>query len=66
MENALQLLASGRRCEQETAPLARAVLPLLHAWNRAQDNQHSALIHALEAALKQGEDVPVRVPADAF
>lgn len=66
VENALQLLASGRRCEQETAPLARAVLPLLHAWNRAQDNQHSALIHALEAALKQGEDAPVRVPADAF
>ena len=66
MENALQQLASGRRCEQETAPLARAVLPLLHAWNQAHDNQHSALISALEAALKQAEETPVRVPADAF
>lgn len=64
--HALQLLASGRRCEQEIAPLARAVLPLLHAWNQAQDNQHSALINALEAALKQGEEAPERVPADAF
>ena len=66
VENALQQLASGRRCEQETAPLARAVLPLLHAWNQAHDNQHSALISALEAALRQAEETPVRVPADAF
>jgi diguanylate cyclase (GGDEF)-like protein len=66
VEKALQALATGRRPELNTAPLVRAVMPLLHAWNRAHDNQHAALMDALETALKPTEGTSVPRPADAF
>jgi hypothetical protein len=66
VEMALQALAGGRRPELNSAPLVRAVLPLLHAWNRAHDNQHAALIDALEAALKPAPEVSASLPADAL
>lgn len=65
VERTLQALANNRRLEIDTTPLVRAVMPLLHAWNRAHNDQHAALVDALEAALKPAEDASVPVPADA-
>ncbi len=66
VEKALQALTTGRRLELNTAPLVRAVMPLLRAWSRAHDNQHAPLIEALEAALKPTESTSAPLPADAF
>jgi two-component system cell cycle response regulator len=66
VEKALQALSTGRRLELHTVPLVRAVMPLLHAWNRAQDNQHAALLDALEKAIGPASDAAVPQPADAF
>jgi diguanylate cyclase (GGDEF)-like protein len=65
VQRALQALADGRRPDLDTAPLARAVLPLLQAWNRAHDHQHAALINALQEALGLDQQTPLRVPVDA-
>jgi hypothetical protein len=66
VEKALQALSTGRRLELHTVPLVRAVMPLLHAWNRAQDNQYAALLDALEKAIGPASDAAVPQPADAF
>jgi diguanylate cyclase (GGDEF)-like protein len=66
VEEALQALSAGRRPELETVPLVKAVMPLLHAWNREHNNQHSALLDALEQAIGATSDISIPRPADAF
>jgi diguanylate cyclase (GGDEF)-like protein len=55
VQRALQSLASGDSIEISTVELARAVLPILEAWNRAHENKHSALLTRLESALQAGD-----------
>jgi two-component system cell cycle response regulator len=65
VEKALQALASDRRPEADATLLVRAVMPLLHAWNQAHNNQYATLLEALTTALEDKDTEPLRAPADA-
>ena len=52
VRQALQSLSSGDTIESSTDELARAVLPILEAWNRTHKNKHSALLAQLKSALQ--------------
>jgi len=52
VQQALQSLSSGDTIESSTDELARAVLPILEAWNRTHENKHSALLAQLKSALQ--------------
>jgi len=65
VERALQALTGDRRPETEATPLARAVIPLLHAWNRSRNNQYSALLQALETALEDEQSPPLQAPVSS-
>ncbi len=54
VQQALQSLSSGDTIESSTDELARAVLPILQAWNRTHENKHSALLAQLKSALQAG------------
>jgi len=55
VQRALQSLSSDDTTECSTDELARAVLPILEAWNRAHENSHSALLAQLKSALQAGD-----------
>jgi diguanylate cyclase (GGDEF)-like protein len=59
VELALQLLSNGKAVEIPTDELARAVLPILEAWNRAHENKHEALLAELKSTLQTGDNTPV-------
>jgi hypothetical protein len=54
VQQALQSLSSGDTIESPADELARAVLPILEAWNRAHENRHNALLVQLKSALQTG------------
>ena len=55
VHRALQSLSSGDTIESHADGLARAVLPLLDAWNRTHENKYSALLAQLKSALQAGD-----------
>jgi len=55
VQRALQSLSSGDTIENSTDELARAVLPILEAWNQAHANKHSTLFAQLKSALWTGD-----------
>jgi diguanylate cyclase (GGDEF)-like protein len=55
VQRALQSLSSGDAIESGSDELARAVLPILEAWNRAHEDKHSALLSQLKSALQAGD-----------
>jgi diguanylate cyclase (GGDEF)-like protein len=55
VHRSLQSLSSGETIESPTDELARAVLPILEAWNRTHENKHSALLAQLKSALQAGD-----------
>ncbi|MEN8760919.1 MAG: diguanylate cyclase [Thiogranum sp.] len=64
VQRALQSLSSGDTIESSTDELARAVLPILEAWNRAHENKHSTLFAQLKSALWTGDnEEPLNSPA---
>ncbi len=63
--NALQALDRDQHPETDATALARAVMPLLHTWNRSRDNQYATLLGALETALEKKEESSLPVSADA-
>lgn len=66
VEKALRALADDQRPETAATPLARAVMPLLHAWNRSHNDHYGTLLEALEAALENTDKEPQQIPADAL
>ena len=55
VHRALQSLSSGDTIESHADGLARAVLPILDAWNRTHENKYSALLAQLKSALQAGD-----------
>ena len=55
VQRALQSLSSGGAIESCSDELARAVLPILEAWNRTHQNKHGALLAQLKSALQAGD-----------
>jgi diguanylate cyclase (GGDEF)-like protein len=55
VQRALQSLSSGFTIESSTDELARAVLPILEAWNRTHENKHSDLLTQLKSDLQAGD-----------
>jgi two-component system cell cycle response regulator len=56
VHRALQTLANGEALEGSADALARAVLPVLEAWDQSCGNRHSALLEQLKSALQTGDD----------
>jgi len=54
VQQALQSLSSGDTIKSPADELARAVLPILEAWNRTHENKHNALLAQLKSALQAG------------
>ncbi len=52
VERALHALARGDKFEEPADELARAVLPILEAWNQAHGNAYNDLIGQLQSALQ--------------
>lgn len=52
VHRALEALAEGRTVEVSADALARAVLPILEAWDQTRENSHSALLAQLRNALQ--------------
>jgi diguanylate cyclase (GGDEF)-like protein len=55
VHRALQSLSSGDTIESHADGLARAVLPILDAWNRTHEKKYSALLAQLKSALQAGD-----------
>ena len=55
VHRALQSLSSGDTIESHADGLARAVLPILDAWNRTHEKKYSALLTQLKSALQAGD-----------
>ncbi len=55
VQQALEALSTGRQPDAQLSALVRAALPLLEAWNRAQDNRHHTLLEQLQTALQADE-----------
>ena len=58
VQHALQALATGDTMEGPADELARGVLPILQAWNKAHGNRHNDLITQLERVLQGVEQEP--------
>jgi two-component system cell cycle response regulator len=65
VQRALQLLSGGGTIDGSTDELARAVLPILEAWNRAHENMHSALLARLGSALNNRGDAQEALEASS-
>ena len=55
VHRALQSLSNGDTIESHADGLARAVLPILDAWNRTHEKKYSALLAQLKSALQAGD-----------
>jgi diguanylate cyclase (GGDEF)-like protein len=64
VHRALEALARGDTVEVSADALARAVLPILEAWDQSRENSHSALLAELRKALQpSGGTQPATPPA---
>jgi len=55
VQRALRSLSTGDTIETGSDELARAVLPILEAWNRAHEDKHSVLLAQLKSALQAAD-----------
>ena len=65
VERALRSLSNGDSVESSADALARAVLPVLEAWDRSHQGKHSALLAQLKSVLQGGDmSAPRTVTSD--